>query len=65
MGGEHKAVSRLHGIHKKKSMDPCKIRSLKIMYETRCKLDFSARKVYSKSCQKKENKQTGEPDGSG
>ena len=47
------------------SMDPCKVRSLEIMYETGCKLDFSARKVYSKSCQKKENKQTGEPDGSG
>lgn len=64
MGGEHKAVSRLHGIYE--NIDgSMQIRSLEIMYETGCKLDFSVRKVYSKSCQKKENKQTGEPDGSG
>ena len=65
MGGEHKAVSRLHGIHEKYRWIHAKSAVLKIMYETRCKLDFSAQKVYSKSCQKKENKQTGEPDGSG
>ncbi len=35
------------------------------MYETGCKLDFFVRKAYSKSCQKKKIKQTGEPDGSG
>ena len=64
MGGEHKAVSRLHGIHEKYRWIHAKSAISKSCTKPGANLTFPRRK-YIVNLVKKENKQTGEPDGSG
>ena len=64
MGGEHKAVSRLHGIHEKYRWIHAKSAVLKSCTKPGANLTFPLGK-YIVNLVKKENKQTGEPDGSG
>lgn len=64
MGGEHKAVSRLHGIHEKYRWIHAKSAISKSCTKPGANLTFPRGK-YIVNLVKKENKQTGEPDGSG